>query len=279
MCEQRADHDVRPPTGKKWALLRAHTRWRHSPAIGTLCEKNAWMIDEIHCSSVRGLLPLGAASLATRTAQQPLGLSLASATDSRMPTSIKDAGASVLRTDAAPVAMDWTASAVVVHSARTAVAAVSSLLVARLFGLPEGVLGSHHDPGDRAVVARCRACRAVALPGRNVARGVVGAIVAGQPGRHLLAFGASMFILGSLRVLTRSDLNGYRFGATVGDPLRVTIGFASRLHPSRPRRTCKFSARAATLVRIVPHRVPGRGDDAAVTPILQRLPRQSFDSS
>jgi uncharacterized membrane protein YgaE (UPF0421/DUF939 family) len=127
--------------------------------------------------------------------------------------SVKEAGESGLRSDAAAIGVDWTAMAVLVHSARTAVAAVSSLLVAQLFGLPEAFWA----PITTLVIEQSSLGAALAVSWHRLVGtflgAVVGAIVASQPGPHVLAFGASVFILGPLRVMTRSDLNGYRFGA------------------------------------------------------------------
>jgi uncharacterized membrane protein YgaE (UPF0421/DUF939 family) len=41
---------------------------------------------------------------------------------------------------------------------------------------------------------------------------VVGAIVASYFGPHALVFGAGLFVLGMLRILTPADLTAYRFG-------------------------------------------------------------------
>ena len=61
----------------------------------------------------------------------------------------------------------------------------------------------------------------------------VGAIVAYLSGGSALAFGASVFVLGVLRTPTKSDLNGYRFGAVTvaivllvprtGPPWRIAL--------------------------------------------------------
>ena len=56
------------------------------------------------------------------------------------------------------------------HCARTAVTAVASLLVARLFGLGD-LLGAGYDVGHHAVVARYDARRFLATVHRNGARG------------------------------------------------------------------------------------------------------------
>ncbi len=47
----------------------------------------------------------------------------------------------------------WKTETVLVHSARTAVVAIVSVPVARLFQLPQKVLGCDHHSGDQAIVA------------------------------------------------------------------------------------------------------------------------------
>src|SRR5215510_1929560 len=100
--------------------------------------------------------------------------------------------------------------AVLVHSARTAVAAVASLLVARLFGLPE----AYWAPITTLVITQSSLGAALAVSWQRfigtMLGAVVGAIVASHFGPHALVFGASLFILGVLRILMRLDLTAYR---------------------------------------------------------------------
>ena len=109
--------------------------------------------------------------------------------------------------------LEWMRWPVLVHSARTAVAAVVSVLVARLFGLPE----AYWAPITTLVITQSSLGAAFTVSWQRflgTALGaVVGAIVASHFGPHLLVFGACVFILGLLRAVARLDLPGYRFGA------------------------------------------------------------------
>src|SRR5215467_5724515 len=105
-----------------------------------------------------------------------------------------------------------TAWPILVHSLRTAVACVVSLLVARLFRLPE----AYWAPITTIVITQSSLGAALAvswqrLVGTTVGA-VIGATVASYFGPHPLAFGAGVFVLGLIRVVTRSDLTVYRFG-------------------------------------------------------------------
>ena len=106
----------------------------------------------------------------------------------------------------------WTGWAVLVHSARTAVAAVASVLVARLFGLPE----PYWAPITSLVITQSSLGAAFAVSWQRfvgtVLGAVVGAIVASHFGPHVLVFGTSVFILGLLRAVARLDLTAYRYG-------------------------------------------------------------------
>jgi uncharacterized membrane protein YgaE (UPF0421/DUF939 family) len=108
--------------------------------------------------------------------------------------------------------MTWVGWLVLVHSARTAVAAVVSVLVARLFGLPE----AYWAPITTLVITQSSLGAAFTVSWQRflgTALGaVVGAIVASYFGPHLLVFGACVFILGLLRAMARLDLSAYRFG-------------------------------------------------------------------
>lgn len=108
---------------------------------------------------------------------------------------------------------EWTSRPVFVHSARTAVVAVASLLLARLLRLPEAYWAAL----TTLVITQSSLSAALTDSWQRfvgTALGaVVGAMVASQFGPHVLAFGSCVFILGLLRALTRSDLTAYRFGA------------------------------------------------------------------
>ena len=104
------------------------------------------------------------------------------------------------------------ARTVATHAGRTAVAAATSLLVAELFGLPE----AYWAPITTLVIEQS-SLGAALTPSRQRFIGtllgaLVGALVASQPVPRVVLFGAGVFILGLLRLLTRSDLNVYRFG-------------------------------------------------------------------
>src|SRR6266851_3347124 len=106
----------------------------------------------------------------------------------------------------------WTGWAVLVHSLRTAVAAVASVLVARLFRLPE----TYWAAITTLVITQSSLGAALAVSWQRfvgTALGAaVGAIVASYLGPHVLVFAASVFILGLLCALVRSDHSAYRFG-------------------------------------------------------------------
>ena len=102
---------------------------------------------------------------------------------------------------------------VVVDSVRTAVAAMVSLVVARLFGLPEAFWA----PVTTLVITQSSLRETLSLSWHRfmgTALGaLVGVIVAIQIGPNLLAFGAGVLVLGLLCALVGSDRTAYRFGA------------------------------------------------------------------
>jgi len=108
--------------------------------------------------------------------------------------------------------IEWKWSPVFVHSARTAVAAVASVLVARLFRLPE----AYWAPITTVVITQSSLGAALQVSWqRFVGTGlgaVVGAVVASHFGPHVLVFGASVFMLGLLCPLAQADRSAYRFG-------------------------------------------------------------------
>jgi uncharacterized membrane protein YgaE (UPF0421/DUF939 family) len=108
--------------------------------------------------------------------------------------------------------VEWRGWPVLVHSARTAIAAVVSVLAARLFRLPE----TYWSAITTLVITQSSLGAALTVSWQRfvgTALGaVVGAIVASQFGPHVLVFGTSVFILGLLCALARSDQSAYRFG-------------------------------------------------------------------
>jgi uncharacterized membrane protein YgaE (UPF0421/DUF939 family) len=106
----------------------------------------------------------------------------------------------------------WGGWGILVHSARTAVAAVVSVLVARMFRLPE----AYWAPITTLVITQSSLGAALKVSWQRfvgTALGaVVGAIVASYFEPHLLVFGASVFFLGLLCPLAMADRSAYRFG-------------------------------------------------------------------
>jgi uncharacterized membrane protein YccC len=106
----------------------------------------------------------------------------------------------------------WGGGVILVHSARTAVAAVVSVLVARLFRLPE----AYWAPITTLVITQSSLGAALKVSWqRFVGTGlgaVLGAIVASHFESHVLVFGASVLILGLFCPLVLADRSAYRFG-------------------------------------------------------------------
>src|ERR1700742_4511386 len=99
------------------------------------------------------------------------------------------------------------------HCARTAVTAVASLLVARLFGLPE----TYWAPVTTLVITQSSLGTTLALSWQRLIGTVLGAIVGGIVASYLapnvLVFGVSVFLLGLLCALLKTGRGAYRFGA------------------------------------------------------------------
>jgi uncharacterized membrane protein YccC len=106
----------------------------------------------------------------------------------------------------------WKDRPVLVHSVRTAVAAVASWSVARLFRLPE----AYWAPITTLVIVQSSFGAALAVSWQRfvgTALGsLVGAIAATYFGPHVLALGVGVFILGLLCAATKVDRSAYRFG-------------------------------------------------------------------
>lgn len=115
-----------------------------------------------------------------------------------------------------------------VHSTRTAVTAVASLLVARVFRLPE----AYWAPITTLVITQSSLGAALAVSWQRLVGtalgAVVGAAVASSVGPSPLALGASIFLLGVLCAVARSDRSAYRFaGVTL-----VVVLLVPRTDPS-----------------------------------------------
>jgi uncharacterized membrane protein YgaE (UPF0421/DUF939 family) len=105
----------------------------------------------------------------------------------------------------------WTWGPVLVHSARTAVAALSSLLVAQLFRLPE----AYWAPITTLVIVQSSFGAALPVCWQRFVGNALGAVAGGFAGSHfgphMLVFAASIFILGVVCALLRLDLVAYRY--------------------------------------------------------------------
>jgi uncharacterized membrane protein YgaE (UPF0421/DUF939 family) len=101
---------------------------------------------------------------------------------------------------------------VVVHSARTAVAAVVSVAAAKLCRLPE----AYWAPVTTLVIAQSSLGAAFAVSRQRFAGtalgAVISAVVATYFGPRVFVFGVSVFLLGLLCALVRLDRSAYRFG-------------------------------------------------------------------
>jgi hypothetical protein len=118
---------------------------------------------------------------------------------------------------------------VLLHSARTAVVAVVPLLVARLFWLPE----AYWAPTTTLVITQSSLGAALAVSGQPFVGTALGAVVeaiaASYFGLRLLVFGFSVFFLGLLCALVRSERRAFRFGGeTLAVVLLVPLGAANR---------------------------------------------------
>ena len=101
---------------------------------------------------------------------------------------------------------------VLVHSLRTAVAAVVSLLVARLFKLP----GTWWAPITTLVITQSSLGAALKVPSERFIGTPLGALVGGLVASYLppnvAVFGGCVFVLGLVCALARSGDSAYRFG-------------------------------------------------------------------
>src|SRR5215469_9920127 len=106
---------------------------------------------------------------------------------------------------------------VVEHSVRTAVVAVASLLVARLFWLPE----TYWAPITTLVITQSSLGAAFPVSRQRFVGTVLGALVGGLLASYFMpnifVFGTGVLILGPLCSVVRADRSAYRFGG-------VTLG-------------------------------------------------------
>jgi uncharacterized membrane protein YgaE (UPF0421/DUF939 family) len=101
---------------------------------------------------------------------------------------------------------------VLVHSGRTAIAAIVSVLVARLFRLPE----AYWAPVTTLVITQSSLGAALAVSRQRFAGTALGAALSGLVATYfeprVLVFGACVFFLGFICVLAHLDRSAYRFG-------------------------------------------------------------------
>lgn len=116
---------------------------------------------------------------------------------------------------------------IVVHSVRTALVAVASLLAARLFRLPE----AYWAPITTLVITQSSLGAALTVSWQRFVGTLLGAIVGGLVasyfGSHVLVFGICLFVLGLLCAVARSDRSAYRFGG-------VTLAIVLLIPRTRP---------------------------------------------
>jgi uncharacterized membrane protein YgaE (UPF0421/DUF939 family) len=106
----------------------------------------------------------------------------------------------------------WKGWPILVHSARTAVAAVTSVMAARLFRLPE----TYWAPITTLVIAQSSLGAALKVSSQRFFGTALGAlaggIVASHSAQNVLIFGATVFLLGLLCAVPQLDRSAYRFG-------------------------------------------------------------------
>jgi uncharacterized membrane protein YccC len=106
----------------------------------------------------------------------------------------------------------WTGWPVLLHSVRTAVAAVVSLLAARLFRLPQ----SYWAPITTLVITQSSLGAALDVSWQRFVGTVLGALLGGIVASyfppHVLVFGVCVFLLGLICAVTHSKWSAYRFG-------------------------------------------------------------------
>jgi uncharacterized membrane protein YgaE (UPF0421/DUF939 family) len=108
------------------------------------------------------------------------------------------------------------------HSVRTAIAAVGSLLAARLFRLPE----AYWAPITTLVITQSSLGAAFSVSWKRFVGTAIGALVGALVATHfppnIFLFGVSVFVLGLLCALVRTDRSAYRFaGVTLSIVLLI----------------------------------------------------------
>lgn len=133
---------------------------------------------------------------------------------------------------------------VVEHSVRTAVAAMASLLVARLFSLPE----TYWAPVTTLVITQSSLGAAFPVSRQRFIGTVLGALVGGLVASHfrpnLLVFGVGVLILGLLCALVRTNRSAYRFGG-------VTLAIVLLIPRTNPPWQVAFHRSAEVSIGIV----------------------------
>lgn len=113
------------------------------------------------------------------------------------------------------------------HSARTATAAVASLLLARLFHLPEGYWAAV----TAIIVMQSSLGAAVTIAGQRLAGTALGAsaavVLQAYVGSSVLVFGFGVFALGLICFALGLEKNAYRFAG-------ITLTIVSLVNYTRP---------------------------------------------
>jgi len=122
-------------------------------------------------------------------------------------------GITTPRPSAIQPTVGWSVRSVLVHSARMATAAMTSLILAEQFGLREAYWAAI----TTLVIEQSSLGTALLVSWHRfigtLLGAALGAAMATQPIPNALAIGTSVFALGLVRALTHSNLAGYRFGA------------------------------------------------------------------
>jgi len=109
-------------------------------------------------------------------------------------------------------AANWKGWPILVHSLRTAVAAVTSVLAARLFRLPEAYWAAI----TTLVIVQSSLGAALKVSSQRFFGTALGALAGGIVATYfrpdVLVFGTTVFILGSLCAVPQLDRSAYRFG-------------------------------------------------------------------
>ena len=130
------------------------------------------------------------------------------------------------------------------HCARTAITAVASLLIARVFRLPQ----SYWAPITTLVITQSSLGSTLAVSWQRfigtVLGASVGAIVASYFGPQSFAFGSSVFLLGLFCAAVQADRSAYRFGG-------VTLAIVLLVPQTEPAWQVAFHRFAEVSVGIV----------------------------